>query len=51
VLQVGEVGFPPTRSIIFMINIYIYNHLFKVFRNRKHEGVEDLVYGKVGETN
>ena len=31
------------RSAIFMINICIYNHPFKVFMNRKHKGFEDLV--------
>ena len=57
--QVGEVVSPPTsplctylkihrmRSTIFMINICIYNHSFKVFMNRKYEGVEDLVFGNV----
>ena len=39
-----------TRSTIFMLNICIYNNPFKVFMNRKYEGVEDLVCGKVGET-
>ena len=39
------------RSIIFMINICIYNHPFKVFMNRKYEGVEDLMCDNVGETN
>ena len=38
------------RSTIFMINICIYNHPFKVFMNRKYEGVEDLVCGNIGET-
>ena len=41
----------PMRFAIFMINICIYNHPFKVFMNKKHEGVEDLVCGNVGETN
>ena len=31
------------RFVIFMINICIYNHPFKVFMNRKHKGFEDLV--------
>ena len=39
------------RSIIFMINICIYNHPFKVFMNKEDEGVEDLMYGNVRETN
>ena len=39
--------FMPTRFAIFMINICIYNHPFKVFMYRKHEGVEDLVCGNV----
>jgi hypothetical protein len=35
-----------------MINIYIYNHLLKVFFGTESmRGIEDLVYGKVGETN
>jgi hypothetical protein len=34
-----------------MINICIYNHPFKIFMNREKEGVEDIVYGNVGETN
>ena len=42
--------FMPTRFGTFMINICIYNHPFKVFMNRKEEGVEDLVCGNVGET-
>ena len=62
-LLIGEVVSPPTpifvylsqdscmRFAIFMINIYIYNHPFKVFMNRKHKGVEDLMCGNVGETN
>ena len=33
-----------TRFAIFMINICIYNHLFKKFMNRKYEGVVDLVW-------
>ena len=41
----------PMRFAIFMIDIYIYNHPFKVFMNREYEGVEDLVCGNVGETN
>ena len=40
-----------TRFAIFMINICIYNHLFKVFMNREYEGVEDRVCGNIGETN
>jgi hypothetical protein len=40
-----------TRSAVFMINTCIYNHPFKVFMNRKHEGVKDLVCGNVRETN
>ena len=40
-----------TRSAVFMINICIYNHPFNFFLNKKHEGVEDLVSGNVGETN
>ena len=43
--------FMPTRFVIFVINIYIYNHSFNNFMNRKHEGVEDLVCGNVGETS
>jgi hypothetical protein len=39
------------RFAIFMINICIYNHPFKVFMNRKYEGIEDFVCGNVGETN
>ena len=42
VFQIGEVvisRFMPTRFAIFMINICIYNHPFKIFVNRKHEGV------------
>jgi hypothetical protein len=62
VLQVGEVvplqhqplgAYPKIhtmKSAIFMINICIYNHPFKVFRNRKYEGVEDLMCGS-RETN
>ena len=38
------------RSTIFMINKYIYNHPFKKFMNKKHEGVEDLMCGNVRET-
>ena len=52
--QVGEVVYPPTSTFVYlsqdshneicnMINTCIYNHPFKVFMNRKHEGVEDLV--------
>jgi len=40
-----------TRSAIFIIDIYIANHPFKVFINRKKEGVGDLKCGKVGVTN
>ena len=43
--------FMPMRFAIFMINICIYNHPFKVFMNKENEGVEDLVCGNVGETN
>jgi hypothetical protein len=39
------------RFAIFMINIHIYNHPFKVFMSREYEGVEDLVFGNIGETN
>ena len=62
--QVGEVVSPPIstfvylssrfmpmRFAIFMINICIYNHPFKVFMNKENEGVEDLMCGNVGETN
>jgi len=38
------------RSMIFMINIYIYNNHFKIFRNREYEGVQDLMCENVGET-
>jgi len=57
---VGEVVSPPTltyikvnstRSAIFIIDICIDNHPFKVFINRKEEGVGDLKCGKDGETN
>jgi hypothetical protein len=63
VLLIGEVVSPPTPifgylsqdshngSAIFMINIRIYNHSFKVFMSREYEGVEDLVWDNVGETN
>jgi hypothetical protein len=40
-----------TISAIFIIDICIDNHPFKVFINRKEEGVGDLKCGKVGETN
>ena len=53
VLQVGEMVSPPTptfvylclrfmpmRFAIFMINICIYIHPFKVFMNRKYEGLK-----------
>jgi hypothetical protein len=39
------------RYAIFMINIYIYNHPFENFINRKSEGVRDLECGEVKETN
>jgi hypothetical protein len=32
-----------------MINICIYNHPFKILRNKEHKGVEDLVWGNVRE--
>ena len=38
------------RSTIFVINICVYNHPFKNFRNREHEGVEDLFRGNGRET-
>ena len=41
--------FMPMRFVIFMINICIYDNPFKVFMNRKYEGVEDLVCGNVGK--
>ena len=50
-LWVPILRFMPMRFAIFMINICVYNHPFKVFMNRKYEGVEDLVCGEVGETN
>ena len=40
-----------TISTIFIIDICIDNHLFKVFINWKEEGVGDLKCGDVGETN
>jgi hypothetical protein len=40
-----------TRSAIFNIDICIDNRPFKVFMNRKEEGVGDLECGDVGETN
>ena len=40
-----------TRSAIFNIDICIDNRPFKVFINRKEEGVGDLECGDVGETN
>jgi hypothetical protein len=40
-----------TRSAIFIIDICIDNRPFKVFINRKEEGVGDLECGDVGETN
>ena len=54
---VGEVVSPTyikinsTRSAIFIIDICIDNRPFKVFINRKEEGVGDLECGDVGETN
>ena len=60
--QIGEVVFPPTSTFVYLsqdshneiCNIYdkqcIYNHPFKVFMNKENEGVEDLIYGNVGET-
>ena len=43
--------FMPTRFAIFMTNVCIYNHPFKVFMNRKYEGVEDLMCGNVRKTD
>ena len=40
-----------TRSAIFIIDICIDNRPFKVFVNRKEEGVGHLNCGDVGETN
>jgi hypothetical protein len=40
-----------TRFTIFMINICIYNHPFKIFVDKKHEGVGDLICGNVRETS
>ena len=40
-----------TRFAICMINIWIYNHPFKVFMNREYEQVENPLCGNVGETN
>jgi hypothetical protein len=40
-----------TISAIFIIDICIDNRPFKVFINRKEEGVGDLECGDVGETN
>ena len=40
-----------TRSAIFIIDICIGNRPFKVFINRKEEGVGDLKCGDVGEIN
>ena len=57
---VSEVVSPPTltyieinstRSAKFIIDICIYNRPFKIFINRKEEGVGDLECGDVGETN
>jgi len=42
---------PSTRSAIFNIDICIDNCPFKVFINRKDEGVGDLECGDVGKTN
>jgi hypothetical protein len=42
--------FNTTRSAMFMINICVFNHPFKIFRNREHKGVEDLVWGNARET-
>jgi hypothetical protein len=39
------------RFAIFMINICIDNHSFKVFTNREDKGVGDLECDGVGETN
>ena len=59
-MYVGEVVSPPTltyikinstRSAKFIIDICIDNCNFKVFINRKDEGVGDLECGDVGETN
>ena len=59
-IYVSEVVSPPTltyikinsmRSAIFIIDICIDNRPFKVFINRKEEGVGDLECGDVGETN
>ena len=50
-LRVPISRFMPTRFVIFVINICIYNHPLNDFMNRKHEGVEDLVCGNVRETN
>jgi hypothetical protein len=38
------------RFAMFMINICVFNHPFKIFRNREHKGVEDLAWGNVRET-
>jgi hypothetical protein len=37
------------RSAISMINICVYDHHFKILRNKEHEGVEGLVWGNVRE--
>ena len=50
-LVLGEPSINSTRSAIFIIDICIDNRPFKVFINRKEEGVGDLKYGKDGETN
>ena len=59
-IYVSEVVSPPMltyikinsmRSAIFIIDICIDNRPFKVFINRKEEGVGDLKCGDVGETN
>jgi hypothetical protein len=36
--------------VMFMINICVYIHHFKIFRNKEHKGVEDLVWGNVRES-
>ena len=59
-IYVSEVVSPPTltyikinstRSAKFIIDICIDNRPFKVFINRKEEGVGDLECGDVGKTN
>ena len=39
-----SVLFTTPRSTIFMVKICVYNHPFKNFRNKEHEGVEDLMW-------